>query len=273
MKLLSSLRTVVILLGSQILTDDVMTQKKMQKRQPIISFLWVSHLGQLAWDQLHFGHGFAEHSGSSVAGSPLQFSMEGWISLFTIWSWKNVCLCFKICFKFQSHNIFVCLFVCLFPVVAESKEQVLQSPTVDSSEEVWQRFPVITLCPMFMASSCTFTSQDLHQDSSLRSQSLLNRDATTWHMRGSLHHCSSSRCTWQMQGFTIVLWGTQKQGIHEELNRNKERSQHLQDVEERQTIIASPPTPNSAFPQAFPFALSEKIYESKHYIQLASLVA
>ena len=40
MKLLSSLRIVVILLGSQILTDDVMTQKKMQNRQPIISFLW-----------------------------------------------------------------------------------------------------------------------------------------------------------------------------------------------------------------------------------------
>ena len=39
MRLLNSLRIVVILLGSQILTDDVMTQKKMQKRQPIISFL------------------------------------------------------------------------------------------------------------------------------------------------------------------------------------------------------------------------------------------
>ena len=92
-------------------------------------------------------------------------------------------------------------------------------------------------------------------------------------MRGSLHHCSSSRCRRQMRGFTIVLWGTQKQGIHEELNRNKERSQHLQDVEERRTIIASPPTPNSAFPQAFPFALSGKTFESKHYIQWASLVA
>ena len=119
MKLLSSLRIVVILSGSQILTDDVMTQKKMQNRQPIISFLWVSHLRQLAWDQLHFGHGFAEHSGSSVAGSPLQFSMEGWISLFTIWSWKNVCLCFKICFKFQNHNLF---FVCLF-VSCSCREQ------------------------------------------------------------------------------------------------------------------------------------------------------
>ena len=121
MKLLSSLRTVVILLGSQILTDDVMTQKKMQKRQPIISFLWVSHLGQLAWDQLHFGHGFAEHSGSSVAGSPPQLSLEGWVSIFTIWSWKNVCLCFKICFKFQSHKLF--FFVCLFPVVAGTRSQ------------------------------------------------------------------------------------------------------------------------------------------------------
>ena len=95
------------------------------------------------------------------------------------------------------------------------------------------------------------------------------RDATTWHMRGSLHHCSSSRCSRQMRGFTIVLWGTQKQGIHEELNRNKEKSEHLQDVEERWTISASPPTPNSAFPQAFPFALSEKTFESKHYIQWA----
>ena len=111
MKLLNSLRTVVILLGSQILTDDVMTQMKMQKRHPIISFLWVSHLRQLAWDQLHVGHGFAEHSGSSVAGSPPQLSLEVWVSLFTIWSWKNICLCFKICFKFQSHNLF-CLFVC-----------------------------------------------------------------------------------------------------------------------------------------------------------------
>ena len=119
MKLLSSFRIVVILLGSQILTDDVMTQKKMQKRQPIISFLWVSHLRQLAWDQLHFGHGFAEHSGSSVAGSPPQLSLERWVSLFSIWSWKNVCLCFKICFQFQSHKLF--LFVCLFPVDAESK--------------------------------------------------------------------------------------------------------------------------------------------------------
>ena len=37
MRLLNSLRIVVILLGSQILTDDVMTQKEMQKRQPIIN--------------------------------------------------------------------------------------------------------------------------------------------------------------------------------------------------------------------------------------------
>ena len=154
-------------------------------------------------------------------------------------------------------------FVCLFPVFAESKKQVFQFPTVDSLEGAVQKFPVITLYPMFMASSGTFTSQDLHQDSSLRAQSLLNRDATTWHMRGSLHHCSSSRCSRQMRGFTIVLWGAQKQGIHEELNRNKERSQHLQDVEERRTVSASPPTRNSAFPQTFPFALSEKSFESK----------
>ena len=139
--------------------------------------------------------------------------------------------------------------------------------------ELWQKFPVITLYSMFKTSSGTFTSQDLHQDPSSRAQSLLNREATTWHLRGSLHHCSSSRCRRQMRGFTIVHWGTQKQGIHEELNRNKERSQHLQDVEERWTIIASPPTPNSAFPQVFPFAPQEKTFESNNYIQWASLVA
>ena len=131
MKLLSSLRIVVILLGSQILTDDVMTQKKMQKRHPIISFLWVSHLRQLAWDQLHVGHVFAEHSGSSVDGSAPQLSLEGWVSLFTIWSRKNVCLCLKFVLNFKVTTF---LFVCLFPVVAESKEQVFQSPTVVSLE-------------------------------------------------------------------------------------------------------------------------------------------
>ena len=124
--------------------------------------------------------------------------------------------------------------------------------------ELWQKFPVITLYPMFKTSSGTFTSQDLHQDPSSRAQSLLNRDATTWHMRGSLHHCSSSRCSRQMRGFTIVLWGVQKQGIHEELNRNKERSEHLQDVEERRTISSSHPTPNSASLKLFHLHYQEK---------------
>ena len=126
---------------------------------------------------------------------------------------------------------------------------------------------------MLMTSSGTFTSQDLHQDSSSRAQSLLNRDATTWHMRGSLHHCSSSRCSRQMRGFTIVLWGVQKQGIHEELNRNTERSEHLQDVEERRTITASPPTPNSASPKLFHLHYQEKHLSPNTIYNGLSLIA
>ena len=165
------------------------------------------------------------------------------------------------------------MFVCLFPVVAESKEQVLQSPIVVSLEGAVAEI------------SCNHSISDVYDflwylyfpgfapRLLIKGLRPSQRDATTWHMRGSLHHCSSSRCSRQMRGFTIVLWGTQKQSIHEELNRNKERSEHLQDVEERRTITASPPTPNSASLKLFHLHYQEKHLSPNTIYNGLSLIA
>ena len=261
MKLLSSLRTIVILLGSQILTDDVMTQKKTQNRQPIISFLWVSHLRQQAWDQLHFGHGFAEHSGSSVAGSPPQLSLEGWVSFFTNWSWKNVCLCFKICLKFKTHDL---LF--LFPVVAESKDQVFQPSTVVSLEGAvaeiscnhsisnvygyfcYLHFP--GFAPRLLIKGSRPSQQGRYNMTYKRfSLSLLilqvqTADAGVYYCALRYTEAGNSWRAEQKQGEVTAFAGCGRK-----MNNN-----------------CFPSDSQFSIPQAFPFALSEKTFESKHYI-------
>lgn len=87
--------------------------------------------------------------------------------------------------------------------------------------ELWWKSPAIILYPMLTTSSGTFISQDMHRNSLLRAQGLLNRDATTWPMNDSLHHCSSLRCRWQMLPLITVLWKTQRQRTCAESSKNK----------------------------------------------------
>ena len=96
-------------------------------------------------------------------------------------------------------------FVCLFPVVAESKEQVLQSPTVDSLEgtvaEISCNHSVFNVYGFFWYLHYPgFAARLLIKGLKPSQQGRYNMT-----YESSLHHCSSSRCRRQMRGFTIVL--------------------------------------------------------------------
>ena len=165
------------------------------------------------------------------------------------------------------------LFVCLFPVVAESKEQVFQSPTVDSLEGAvaeiscnhsmsnvygffwYLHFP--GFAPRLLIKGSKPSQQGRYNMTYERfSSSLLILQVQP--ADAGVYYCAL-RCTeaghpWraeQKQGEVRAFAGCGRK-----MNNN-----------------CFPAYSQFSIPQAFPFALSGKTFESKHYIQWASLVA